>query len=194
MSTLPPFVTPVIELTTARLRLRQWRESDREPFAALNAAPCVMEHFPAPLTRAQSDALADRIETGIAEHGWGLWAVEVLASGEFIGFVGLGIPSAELPCSPCVEIGWRLAAAHWGRGYATEAALAALRVAFETLRLDEVVSFTALPNQRSQAVMARLGMRRDAATFEHPAVAEGSPLRTHCLYRLNRARWANHAS
>lgn len=184
----PPH-TPLIEPETPRLRLRQWRAADHAPFAALNADPRVMAHFPAPLSREASDAVAQRCEALIAERGWGFWAVETKADGEFIGFVGLHVPIAELPFSPCVETGWRLATAHWGRGYATEAARAALRVGFETLGLDEIVAFTALSNRPSMAVMERLGMRRDAATFEHPAVPEGHALRTHCLYRLGREDW-----
>lgn len=175
----------LIELETDRLRLRQWTLADRAPFAQINADPRVMEYFPEPLTRAASDALAARFQALLQERGWGFWAVEHKASGELAGFVGLNIPSAALPFSPCVEIAWRLAAHHWGRGLATEAAREALRVGFEILELPAIVSFTALGNTRSRAVMARLGMR-EAGTFEHPHVPEGSPLRRHCLYRLGR--------
>ena len=147
-----------------------------------------MEFFPATLTREKSDALADRLEGLIAERGWGFWAVEVKDSGAFAGFTGLHTPKAELPFSPCVEIGWRMLPEFWDKGYATEAAREALRVGFSELNLPEIVSFTALPNTRSWAVMERLGMRRDPATFEHPDVPEG-PLRTHCLYRLRRDAW-----
>ena len=181
---------PVV-LETARLRLRQWREADFAPFAALNADPVVMACFPAPLDRAASDTLALRCQALIAQRGWGFWAVERKADGAFIGFVGLHEPAAALPFSPCVEIGWRLAQAYWGQGYASEAAQAALRFGFEQLALAEIVSFTALPNVRSRAVMERLGMVADGA-FEHPAVAPDSPLRKHWLYRLPLARW--HAS
>ncbi len=183
----------LIEPATERLTLRQWRAEDREPFAALNADPRVMEFFPAPLDRQASDALADIIEAFIAAHGWGFWAVELNRSGEFIGFVGLSIPRAQLPCSPCVEVGWRLGARHWGRGYATEAARAALRVGFERLALPEIVSFTSVLNSRSKAVMERLGMTADSDTFEHPAVPPGHRLREHCLYRLSRERWSAQA-
>ncbi|HYD81544.1 MAG TPA: GNAT family N-acetyltransferase [Paucimonas sp.] len=179
----------MIELDTSRLRLRQWKAADREPFAALNADPRVMEFFPAPLDRADSDAMADRCGARIAERGWGLWAVEVRATGEFIGFVGLEIPKGPLPFLPCVEIGWRLAFPHWGKGYATEAARAALAAGFERIGLDEIVSFTALVNRRSRAVMERLGMRDSGVGFDHPRVPEGSPLRPHCLYRLTRDEW-----
>lgn len=179
----------LIEPETSRLILRQWRPEDRAPFAELNADPVAMEHFPKTLTRVESDALADRIEGLIAERGWGFWAVEIKTTVEFIGFVGLHVPRADLPMSPCVEIGWRLLREHWGQGYATEAAEAALRVGFERLDLPEIVSFTALANARSQRVMERLGMARDPATFEHPDVPEGHPARTHCLYRLSRGAW-----
>lgn len=172
---------------TSRLRLRQWRPEDRAPFAALNSDPVAMAFFPATLTREQSDALADRIEGLIAERGWGFWAVEIKATGAFAGFVGLHVPKPDLPMMPCVEIGWRLLPEFWGKGFATEAA----RVGFENLGLSEIVSFTAVPNARSWAVMERLGMTRDAATFEHPHVAEGHVLRPHYLYRLSRVRWAS---
>jgi RimJ/RimL family protein N-acetyltransferase len=180
-----------IELETPRLLLRQWRATDREPFAALNADPVVMEHFPAPLTREESDALADRCERLIAERGWGAWATEIRATGELIGFVGLHIPKNDLPVSPCVEIMWRLARAHWGQGFATEAAREALHFGFEILQLQEVVSFTVPANKGSRAVMERLGMQMDAATFEHPNVPEGHVLRTHVVYRLSRDRWCS---
>lgn len=179
-------MTRSITLETERLVLRQWRPSDREPFAAMGADPRVMEHFPALLTRAQSDVLADRCEALIQERGWGFWAAELKASHEFIGFVGLHTPSPELPFSPCVEIGWRLSVAHWGQGLASEAARAALHFGFTSLALEEIVSFTALHNAKSRAVMQRLGMR-DAGTFEHPHVPEGSALRLHRLYRLPRS-------
>jgi RimJ/RimL family protein N-acetyltransferase len=111
-----------IEFETERLFLRQWIPADREPFAALNADSRVMEFFHARLTRAESDSIADRCESLIRERGWGFWAAELKASHEFIGFVGLHTPSAELPFSPCVEIGWRLSFSHWGKGLASEAA------------------------------------------------------------------------
>lgn len=156
----------------------------------MNADPVVMEFFPARLDREASGALAKRIETKITDRWWGLWAAELRASGEFIGFIGLQ-PPPQIPCSPCVEVGWRLARAHWGKGLATEGARAALRFGFERLGLDEIVSFTVPGNRRSRAVMERLGMREDTAgAFEHPNIPAGSPLRLHCLYRLSRERWA----
>lgn len=187
----PPASQPMadpIEFETERLLLRQWKPADREPFAALNADSRVMEFFPAPLTRAESDAIADRCEALIRERGWGFWAAELKASREFIGFVGLHTPSAELPFSPCVEIGWRLSFSHWGKGLASEAARGALRLGFTSLGLNEIVSFTAVRNFRSRAVMERLDMC-ESGTFEHPQVPAGSSLRLHCLYRLPRTRY-----
>jgi RimJ/RimL family protein N-acetyltransferase len=178
------------ELSTARLRLRQWRPSDLEPFAALNADPQVMEFMSGCLSSAASDALARRSEAEIARQGWGLWATQLRVSGVFIGFVGLHVPSFEAPFTPCVEIGWRLARASWGNGFATEAARECLRFAFEGLRLEEVVSFTAPLNRRSRAVMERLGMHHDAADdFDHTRLPAGHPLRRHVLYRLRREHW-----
>jgi ribosomal-protein-alanine N-acetyltransferase len=165
------------EVRTERLVLRTWRPEDREPFAALNADPVVMEHFPAPLTREQSDAFVDRIEAHFTEHGYGLWVVE--HDGTFLGFTGLAWAQG-MPMSPCLEVGWRLARHGWGHGYATEAARAALEVGLE--QVDSVVSFTAVLNERSWRVMERLGMRRESE-FDHPRVPEGSPLRRHYLYR-----------
>lgn len=178
----------MIQLETSRLRLRPWRDEDFAPFAALNADPQVMAHFPATLDRAESDVLAARCQSLIEAQGWGFWATEIKASGDFIGFVGLHRPIAELPFSPCVEIGWRLARPFWGQGCASEAARAALSFAFNDLALAEVVAFTSLENRRSQAVMERLGMRR-AENFEHPALPPGHPLREHCLYRLVVSAW-----
>lgn len=178
----------LIEFETDRLRLRQWRTTDRRPFAALNADPNVMEYFPSVLDRGASDTLADRIETHIAKNGWGLWAAELDATGEFIGYVGLSSPRPDLPFSPGVEIGWRLCAQHWGHGYATEAARGALRVGFELLELPEIVSFTSVGNLRSRAVMERLGMH-ESETFDHPNIPVGNSLRQHCLYRLSRDEW-----
>jgi RimJ/RimL family protein N-acetyltransferase len=175
----------LIEPATARLLLRQWRSSDRTPFAQLNADPRVTEFLPSSLTREQSDALADRCESFISERGWGLWAVELKTDGSFIGYVGLSIPTAQSPFSPCVEVGWRLAFDYWGYGFATEAAEEALRVGFEVLELDEIVSFTAVSNRRSRAVMERLRMT-ESGLFEHPSVPVGSAHRECCLFRLRR--------
>jgi ribosomal-protein-alanine N-acetyltransferase len=177
-------------LRTDRLLLRPWTAADREPFAALNADPQVMEHFPAPRTRAESDAMIDRVEARFAESGFGWWALEVARTGEFIGFTGLSVPRFDAHFTPAVEIGWRLARPAWGHGYATEAALRALGYAFDEAHLGEVVSFTSVPNVRSQAVMKRIGMTSDPSDdFEHPLVPEGHRLRHHVLYRLTATAW-----
>jgi ribosomal-protein-alanine N-acetyltransferase len=186
-----PAPPPGPTLHTERLLLRRWRPADQEPFAALNADPVVMEHFQAPLSRAESDAMVTRIEENFTRRGYSLWALEVRATGEFIGFTGLERPSFEAAFTPAVEVGWRLARPAWGHGYATEAARAAVAYAFTELHLAEVVSFTATTNLRSQAVMRRLGMTRDLADdFDHPRLPPGSPLRRHVLFRLPQARWA----
>jgi RimJ/RimL family protein N-acetyltransferase len=187
-------IPKLIEFNTERLRLRQWCAADRESFAALNADPKVMAFYPAPLNRAESDAMADRCQTLIGERGWGFWAVETKRNGEFIGFVGLHTPAPALPFSPCVEVGWRLAIRHWGQGFATEAARSALRVGFERLGLAEIVAFTSVSNIRSRAVMERLGMCETEETFEHPAIPVGSVLRKHCLYRLSHGHWVANAA
>jgi RimJ/RimL family protein N-acetyltransferase len=179
------------ELTTERLLLRGFRDTDREPFARLNADPRVAEFLGSPLDRAASDALVDRIAEHWPADGHGLWAVERQADRAFLGFVGLAAPSFEAAFTPCVEVGWRLDPGAWGFGYATEAAQAALRFGFEELDLAEIVSFTTVANRRSQAVMERLGMTRDRADdFDHPNLPPGNPLRPHVLYRLPRETWS----
>lgn len=155
----------------------------------MSADSQVMEYFPKTLSRSESDAIAGKCEAQIAERGWGVWAAELLETREFIGFIGLNIPRADLPCSPCVEVLWRLARPHWGHGYATEGAFAALQVGFEQLHLQEIVSFAVAGNCRSRAVMERLNMLDTGETFQHPAVPESSHLRKHCLYRMSRERW-----
>ena len=182
-------------LTTERLILRQWQESDRDAFARLNADPVVMEHFPHCLTREESDAAVTRTQKVIGERGWGFWAVEIRGGAPFIGFVGLSKPGFEShftsPKAPCVEIGWRLAKEHWGNGYASEAATACLRFGFEKLTLQEIVAFTVPLNERSRAVMKRVGMSRDPADdFDHPNLEPGHPLRRHVLYRMSGSDWA----
>jgi ribosomal-protein-alanine N-acetyltransferase len=178
------------ELITPRLWLRQWRETDIEPFASLNADPQVMEFMPRCLGRAESEALAREAHAEIERQGWGLWATELRASGEFIGFVGLRVPAFEAAFTPCVEIGWRSRRASWGKGFATEAARECLRFAFERLQLPEVVAFTVPANARSRAVMERLGMARDPRDdFDHPRLAADHPLQRHVLYRLRRDAW-----
>lgn len=180
---------PAIEFDTPRLAFRAWQGRHRAPFAAMNADPEVMRYFPAVLSAEQTNAGVDIWCQQFAEKGWSNWAVELLDSGEFIGFIGLSVPRRQLPFSPCVEIGWRLKRAAWGHGYATEGAKACLRVGFEQLGLPEIVSFTTLANLPSVAVMRRIGMSDADANFEHPAVPAGHPLRLHCLYRITRAQW-----
>ncbi|MCU1474501.1 GNAT family N-acetyltransferase [Amnibacterium sp.] len=176
-----------MEPVTERLLLRRWREEDREPFAALNADPAVMEHFPATLSRPETDAFVDRLIQHHEQHGWGLWALEVRETGRFIGFTGLAVPRFPAHFTPAVEVGWRLARAAWGHGYASEAARAAVGFGFDELGLDGIVSFTAVGNLRSRAVMERIGMTHDPADdFDHPVLPDGHPLRRHVLYRLRR--------
>jgi RimJ/RimL family protein N-acetyltransferase len=177
------------EFSTPRLAFRIWRGHHRVAFAAMNSDKEVMRYFPSLQTEEQSNATVDAWLAHFRERGWGNWAVELLDSGEFIGFIGLNVPCRQLPFSPCVEVGWRLRRTAWGYGYATEGARACLRRAFAEFGLDEVVSFTALANARSVAVMRRIGMENANANFEHPAVPEGSPLRLHCLYRASRSDW-----
>ncbi|MFG1701657.1 GNAT family N-acetyltransferase [Nonomuraea sp. M3C6] len=174
-------------METERLIMRRWRDEDREPFAAMNADPEVMEHFPALLTREQSDAMVDTIEQQFDRLGYSWWALEVRESGQFIGFTGLALQTFDLPFLPAVEVGWRLARPAWGHGYAIEAAREAVRYAFEEAGLDDIISMTAMRNTRSQAVMKRLGMTRDPAEdFDHTRLPADSPLLRHVLYRLKR--------
>ncbi|MBB5211914.1 GNAT family N-acetyltransferase [Microbulbifer hydrolyticus] len=177
-------MTDRIEPKTARLQLRQWQDADREPFAQMNADSRVMEFFPATLTRAESDAGIDRQIRHIEKYGWGFWAIERLEDRKFIGFVGIKHVADDMPFAPAVEIGWRLAADAWGRGYASEAARASLQVAFEQLGLADVVSFTVPANVRSRAVMEKLGMMQEQ-NFLHPALPPGHPMQEHVLYRLD---------
>lgn len=172
------------ELETERLRLRRWNDTDRVPFAAINADPLVMEFFPDVLTAAQSDQTFDRITHTFAEFGFGLWATEVRSTSTFIGFIGLSVPHYETHFTPCVEIGWRLASSHWGQGLATEGAQAALQFAEQSLRAEEVVAMTATINTRSRRVMEKLEMVRDPADdFDHPLVPAEHPIGPHVLYR-----------
>lgn len=182
-------MTVIVTLRTARLVLRAWRESDRAPFAAINADARVMEHFPRASTREESDAGFDRIVAKMEKQGYGLWAVEVPGVAEFIGFIGLNPADAVLG-RPVLEVGWRLVAEHWGHGYATEGGRASLAHAFEALGEAEVVSFATAGNQRSRHVMEKLGMtRRPEDDFEHPGVPTTWPGRRHVLYRISRERW-----
>jgi ribosomal-protein-alanine N-acetyltransferase len=175
------------ELRTERLLLRRWRDADRAPFAAMNADPVVMEFLPAPLNPAESDAFVDRIEGAFDVRGWGLWAVEIAGDGTFAGYVGLWPAVFESRFTPAVEIGWRLVADCWGRGYAPEAARAALAFGFESAGLQQIVSFTTVENVRSQRVMQKIGMTRDPADdFDHPSLPVGHSMRPHVLYRIAR--------
>ena len=187
-------VAPAL-LSTPRLQLRPWVDADREPFAAMTADPEVMRHFPAALTRQESDAWIDRMMRKTAERGWGFWALDYLAEGasapQFAGFTGLNVPDPALPIGPCVEVGWRLAQPFWGMGLASEAARLSLRAGFESLNLEEIVAVTTLRNSRSRAVMQRLGMQESTADeFDHPSFPAGNPERRCCIYRLPRARWS----
>jgi len=176
-------------LETRRLLLRQWRRRDFAPFARMCADAEVMRHFPNCLSQEESHQMANRITDLINERGWGLWAVEVPEVHNFIGFVGLHAPTVNFPFSPCVEVGWRLAREHWGNGYATEAATAALDYAFTRLQLYEVVSFTTTANTGSMAVMRRIGMRDTGENFMHPGIDPSHPQCEHVLYKITRASW-----
>lgn len=181
-----PLKTPR-EIRTERLLLRRWLPADLEPFAAMNADPRVSEYLPTPLARAESDEKVARIHVHFEEHGFGLWAVEIPGITPFAGFVGLSAPRFEAHFTPAIEIGWRLGAEHWGRGYATEGARAALAFGFDVARLEEIVSITVPANARSRHVMEKIGMTRDPADdFDHPLLPEGHPLRRHVLYRIAR--------
>lgn len=173
-------------LKTKRLILRPWREKDLELFAEMNADQEVMKYFPSILSKEESNQMAKRMQTKIEERGWGFWAVTVPGIAEFIGFIGLNDVTFPAQFTPAVEIGWRLARDYWGKGYATEGALACLNYGFEVLNLDEIVSFTAVQNMPSRAVMERIGMHHNPKDdFDHPKLPEGHWLRRHVLYRLN---------
>jgi RimJ/RimL family protein N-acetyltransferase len=172
-------------LETDRLLMRRWTEADREPFAALNGDPLTLRFFPTTFSRAESDALIDRIEARFDEHGFGLWALEVAATREFIGFTGLSPMPDDVPGAGGMEVGWRLARSAWHQGYATEAARKALSVAFDGVGLTEIWSMTAVLNEPSQAVMRRLGLS-EVARFSHPRVPAGHPLQPHVTYHLDR--------
>ncbi len=172
-------------IETPRILLRHWRDSDRPPFAVINADPRVMEFFPSRLSPVQSEALAAKIKAHLRKHGFGLYAAELKVNGTFAGFIGLNVPSFRAHFTPCVEIGWRLGADLWGQGLATEGAQAVLKHAKNALRMKGVVSFTVPANVRSRRVMEKLGMSHDPADdFNHPQLPPGHPLRRHVLYRL----------
>ncbi|HYL26193.1 MAG TPA: GNAT family N-acetyltransferase [Candidatus Nitrosotalea sp.] len=176
---------PTIE--TPRLRLRDWRDSDVEAWAAMNADPRVTEFLGRTYTRELSESTARKIREQLGRHGFGWWAVEVRDGTPFVGVIALQAVPFDAPFTPANEVGWRFAAEHWGRGYATEGARAALEFAFNELQWPEVVAFTAASNVRSQRVMERLGMTRDPRDdFDHPKLDAADPLRRHVLYRIKR--------
>jgi ribosomal-protein-alanine N-acetyltransferase len=184
-----------MELETERLVLRPWRDEDLPWIQEINADPRVMEHFVTVLTPAETTAMIRRIQTHFATHGFGFWAVQQRDRDAVIGLVGLAVPTFSAHFMPCVEIGWRIAHQHWGQGYATEAARAALDYGFEQRQLDEIVSFTAVPNVKSQRVMQKLGMHHDPSDdFDHPSVPDGHRLKRHVLYRITRGDWRRVAS
>jgi RimJ/RimL family protein N-acetyltransferase len=183
------------EIETDRLILRRWRDADCETFAHMNADPAVMEFFPSLLSSAESLRLVAYIESHFERHGIGLWAAELRAISEFIGFIGLAVPRWEAAFTPCVEIGWRLDPAHWGKGLATEGARAVLRYAFEVAGLQEIVSYAFPANERSRRVMEKLGMTHDPLDdFDHPVVPVGHPMRRQVLYRLTRNQFKQASS
>ena len=186
-------MTELIEVQTERLILRQWRKEDWPEFATINADPAVMEFYPCTLSTEESNALAQKLEFLISEKGWGLWAVESISEKSFMGFVGLHKTTYDLPVTPCVEIGWRLAKEYWGKGYATEAAKASLYIAFNRLGLSEVFSFTSVLNKKSWEVMERLRMTNTHENFEHPILPKNHPLREHVLYRINKQQWVENS-
>lgn len=184
-------------IQTKRLVLRQWRKEDLAPFAALNADPKVMEYFPSTLSREESDSLAHRIQSKMEERGYGMWAVAIPGIADFIGFIGLNNEDkSTFPAhfTPAVEIGWRLGFDYWGKGYATEGAKAVLAYGFESLNLEEIVSFTAVQNMRSRRIMEKIGMHHDSKDdFDHPKLPEGHALRRHVLYRIGQQEWRRSA-
>lgn len=187
----PATERPVPELSTERLVLRAWRDSDLAPFAALSADPRVMEHFASALSPAESAAMVERIRRHFASHGFGLWAVEAPGVADFIGFVGLVHVPFAAAFTPAIEVGWRIAAEHWGRGYATEGARRVVAFGFDQLHLEQIVSIAMTANQRSRRVMEKLGLQRSPADdFDHPRLPEDHPRRRHVLYRLSRTAWA----
>ena len=180
-----------IPIKTARLILREWRDEDLPLIAAINGDPLAMRHFPAPMTREESDAFVERNRARQAQDGFCMWALEAPGFAQLVGVLGLARSNFEPPLETGVEVGWRLAPAYWGKGYATEGARAALNFGFEQKGLEEILSMTVLANEPSWRVMERIGMTRDlAGDFDHPRVPDGHRLKRHILYRLSRADWA----
>lgn len=176
-------------IETPRLILRQWENSDRDAFASMNADPRVMRYFTKALSRAESDEFLDRVSGLIKQKGWGFWAVEVKGEASLAGMVGLHEQTPDFTYPSCIEVGWRFVPERWGKGYAAEAARAALEVGFTRLEMEEIVAFTTVSNTRSQKVMRFIGMKNKGDIFQHPRVPEGHPLRTHVLYRLSNHEW-----
>lgn len=180
-------------IETDRLILRPWQEDDFEPFSQLNADARVREFFPTLLSPQESDAHIILMSTHIAKCGWGFWAASLIDTGEFIGFIGLEEVNFSVPFkkfTPTVEIGWRIAYNHWGKGYATEGAKASLQYGFEVLNLDEIVSFTTIPNIRSRHVMEKIGMHHNPKDdFDHPNLSASHPLARQVLYRIKQNEW-----
>lgn len=180
---------PVNGTLADRLLLRQWKDEDRRILAAINNDPEVIRYFPRRFTGEESNAFMDDNTERIANEGWGNWAVEAIDSGEFIGFVGFSYPADWHPCAGKIEVGWRLGRKYWGHGYATEAATLALKVGFEQLEFEEVISFTSQCNLPSVNVMRKIGMHQDRVGFEHPRIDVDNPLCKHIVYRLARSEW-----
>ena len=181
-------------IKTERLILRPWLEEDLEPFAELNADPRVMEYFPSVKSFEETAEEFGLIRGGFDSFGWGFWAASLIEGDKFIGFIGLKNVGFQAHFTPAVEIGWRLAYEYWGKGYATEGAKASLKYGFETLNLDEIVSFTPTQNKKSANVMKKIGMTHNPEDdFDHPRLAEGHALRRHVLYRLKRSDWSQEA-
>lgn len=176
-------------IITNRLRLRQWEETDLEPFADLNSDPRVREYFPYVLSRQESNQEVFEFSRHIDNFGWGFWAVSLIQTDEFIGFIGLEEVYFKRPFSPAIEIGWRLAYTHWGKGYATEGAKAALQYGFVTLNLQTIVAYTAVQNKRSRHVMEKIGMSHDPHyDFDHPDFPNDHKHKRHVLYRIGKAK------
>lgn len=185
-------MTKSIVIKTERLILRQWIPEDLEPFARLNADPLVREYFSSILTKEKSDLSAKLISDEIDKNGYGFWAISVPNVSDFVGFVGIRPVDFESHFTPAVEIGWRLAHEFWGKGYATEGAIASLKYGFEMLNLDEIVAFTAVANARSRNVMEKIGMHRSVEDdFDHPQLNVNDKLKRHVLYRIKKQEWNN---